>query len=218
MTYLTDRLDRADAEIQAGNVKKSFRALRDAFFNTHMATSAAELSRLVTLLEQVSNGTDPGLAKKAQELLPAAEERRDRFGQVVAVEPPPRWRIGMPVTTAPFIPGHEIAEYVGEVFGVIVRSRGALPALGAHLKSIVGGELGTMTNLLDSSRRDAVKRMVAEAEERGADAIISMRFDADSISDGWTEICAYGTAVRIHPTGDAPPATNEVSVATPQMD
>ena len=59
-----------------------------------------------------------------------------------------------------------------------------------------------MTNLLDQSRRQAVQRMVAEAEARGADAIISMRFDADSIADGWTEICAYGTAVKTRPTGE----------------
>jgi uncharacterized protein YbjQ (UPF0145 family) len=102
----------------------------------------------------------------------------------------------MPVTTAPYLPGREIVEYVGEVFGVVVRSRRALPAAGAHLKSIVGGELRTMTNLLDQSRRQAVQRMVTEAEARGADAIISMRFDGDSIADGWTEVCAYGTAVR----------------------
>lgn len=106
------------------------------------------------------------------------------------------WRSGMPVTTTPYLPGREIVEYVAEVFGVVVRSRGALPALGAQLKSIVGGELGTMTKLLDESRRLAVQKMVTEAEARGADAIVSMRFDADSLADGWTEICAYGTAVR----------------------
>lgn len=82
-----------------------------------------------------------------EELLPCAvsdhgRQRPDgrRHGQ---------WRRGMPVTTTPYLPGREIVEYVGEVFGVVVRSRGALPALGAQLKSIVGGELGTMTNLLE---------------------------------------------------------------------
>lgn len=118
------------------------------------------------------------------------------------VRPPQhRFRVGMPVTTALELPGFDIAEYVGEVFGVIVRSRGALPAFGANLKAVFGGELKTMTNLLDQSRREAVDRMVAEAEERGANAVISMRFDADSIADGWTEICAYGTAARISPLG-----------------
>jgi uncharacterized protein YbjQ (UPF0145 family) len=107
-----------------------------------------------------------------------------------------QWRTGMPVTTSPFLPGREVVEYIGEVFGVVVRSRGALPALGAQLKSIVGGELGTMTNLLEQSRRQAVEKKVSEAEGRGADAVISMRFDADSIAEGWTEICAYGTAVK----------------------
>jgi uncharacterized protein YbjQ (UPF0145 family) len=87
--------------------------------------------------------------------------------------------------------------YVGEVFGLIVRSRGAFPQIGANLRSVFGGELGTMTNLLRDTRQEAVGRMVEEAEHRGADAVITMRFDVTTMGDtaGWTEVCVYGTAV-----------------------
>lgn len=107
------------------------------------------------------------------------------------------FRRGMPVSTSNEVPGWEITGYVGEVFGLVVRSRGAFPQLGANLKSIVGGELGTMTNLLRDTRRHAIERLVEEAELRGADAIIAMRFDVTSMGEtvGWTEVCAYGTAV-----------------------
>ncbi len=110
-------------------------------------------------------------------------------------------RVGIPVSTANEIPGWEVTEYVGEIFGLVVRSRGAFPQLGANLKSLLGGELGTMTNLLRETREQAVQRLVEEAEHRGADAVIAMRFDITSMGDtaGWTEVCAYGTAVKARP-------------------
>jgi uncharacterized protein YbjQ (UPF0145 family) len=83
--------------------------------------------------------------------------------------PPPRYRERTPVTTSNDLPGYEITEHVGEVFGVVVRSRGAFPQIGPQLKAIVGGELRTMTNLLERSRAEAIERMVAHAAERGAD-------------------------------------------------
>jgi uncharacterized protein YbjQ (UPF0145 family) len=106
-------------------------------------------------------------------------------------------RTGMPVATSNDLPGWEIDEYLGEVFGVVVRARGAFPQFGANLKAIVGGELGTMTNLLRDTRRQAIGRMLEEAAARGADAVVAMRFDVTSMGDsaGWTEVCAYGTAV-----------------------
>lgn len=107
------------------------------------------------------------------------------------------FRRGMPVATSNELPGWQITMYLGEVFGLIVRSRGAFPQLGANVKSVFGGELGTMTNLLRGTRQQAILRLVDEAEHRGADAIIAMRFDVTSMGDtaGWTEVCAYGTAV-----------------------
>ncbi len=103
----------------------------------------------------------------------------------------------MLIATTNEIPGHEIEEVYGEVFGLTVRSRNALSQLGAGLKSIMGGELKGMTKALHESRQQVIDRMVEEAEGKGANAIVAMRFDTSEMGDVWTEICAYGTAVRI---------------------
>jgi uncharacterized protein YbjQ (UPF0145 family) len=95
------------------------------------------------------------------------------------------------------LPGHEVKEVLGEVFGLTVRSRHIGSQLGAGLKSIVGGELRGMTKALIDSRHEAQQRLVEEAASLGADAILAMRFDASEIGGGWQEICAYGTAVRV---------------------
>jgi len=102
----------------------------------------------------------------------------------------------MLITTANDIPGWEIDEVYGEVFGLTVRSRNIGSEIGAQLKSIVGGELKGMTQALVDSREQVVERMVAEAEAKGANAIVAMRFDTSEMGPNWTEICAYGTAVR----------------------
>ena len=104
----------------------------------------------------------------------------------------------MIVTTMNDIPGYEIDEVYGEVFGLTVRSRNALSQFGAGLKSIMGGELKGMTKALVDSRNDVIQRMTEEAEAKGANAIVAMRFDTSEMGDTWTEICAYGTAVRIN--------------------
>ncbi len=103
----------------------------------------------------------------------------------------------MLIATTNEIPGHEIEEVYGEVFGLTVRSRNAFSQLGAGLKSIVGGELKGMTKALVESRQQVIDRMVEEAEAKGANAIVGMRFDTSEMGDTWTEICAYGTAVRV---------------------
>jgi uncharacterized protein YbjQ (UPF0145 family) len=104
----------------------------------------------------------------------------------------------MIVTTMNDIPGYEVDEVYGEVMGLTVRSRNLGSQIGAALKSIAGGELKGMTKALVDSRRDVMDRMVAEAEAKGANAIIAMRFDTSEMGGNWTEICAYGTAVRVH--------------------
>jgi uncharacterized protein YbjQ (UPF0145 family) len=104
----------------------------------------------------------------------------------------------MIVTTMNDIPGYEIDEVYGEVMGLTVRSRNIGSQLGAQLKSIIGGELKGMTTALIDSRKQVMERMVAEAEEKGANAIVAMRFDTSEMGPQWTEICAYGTAVRAH--------------------
>jgi uncharacterized protein YbjQ (UPF0145 family) len=103
----------------------------------------------------------------------------------------------MIVTTMNDIPGHAVEEVFGEVMGLTVRSRHLGSQLGASLKSIVGGELKGMTKALIESRRDVMQRMVEEAEAKGANAIIAMRFDTSEMGPNWTEICAYGAAVRV---------------------
>ena len=102
----------------------------------------------------------------------------------------------MLIATTNDVPGHEVEEVLGEVFGLTVRSRNLGSQIGAGLKSIIGGELGGMTKMLAQGRQEAITRLVAEAEAKGANAILAMRFDTSELGSTWTEICAYGTAVR----------------------
>ena len=104
----------------------------------------------------------------------------------------------MIVTTMNDIPGYEVDEVYGEVMGLTVRSRNIGSQIGASLKSILGGELKGMTKALIDSRQEVMQRMVEEAEGKGATAILAMRFDTSEMGPNWTEICAYGTAVRVH--------------------
>jgi uncharacterized protein YbjQ (UPF0145 family) len=100
------------------------------------------------------------------------------------------------ITTANDLPGYHITEVLGEVFGLTVRSRNVGSQLGASFKSLVGGELKGMTKMLADGRDHATERLVQEAEAKGADAIVAFRFDTSELGSTWTEICAYGTAVR----------------------
>jgi uncharacterized protein YbjQ (UPF0145 family) len=95
------------------------------------------------------------------------------------------------------VPGFTIDEVYGEVFGLTVRSRHLGSQIGASLKSVMGGELKGMTKALVDSGNDVIERMAAEAEQKGANAIVAMRFDTSEMGGNWTEICAYGTAVRV---------------------
>jgi uncharacterized protein YbjQ (UPF0145 family) len=103
----------------------------------------------------------------------------------------------MLITTANDLPGYEITETLGEVFGLTVRSRNIGSQMGAGLKSMFGGELKGMTKALHDSREQVIERMVAEAEAKGGNAIVAMRFDTSEMGGNWTEICAYGTSVRV---------------------
>jgi uncharacterized protein YbjQ (UPF0145 family) len=102
----------------------------------------------------------------------------------------------MIVVTTNDLPGWQVDEVLGEVFGLTVRSRNAFSQMGAGLKSMFGGELKGMTKALYDSRNEVMGRMIDEAERRGGNAILAMRFDTSEMGDVWTEICAYGTAVR----------------------
>src|SRR3954454_11245981 len=109
----------------------------------------------------------------------------------------------MLIATTNELPGHEIEEVYGEVFGLTVRSRNAFSQIGAGFKSLVGGELKGMTTNLTNSRNEVMGRLLEEARARGGNAVVAMRFDTSEMGDVWTEICAYGTAVVAVPITDA---------------
>jgi uncharacterized protein YbjQ (UPF0145 family) len=100
------------------------------------------------------------------------------------------------ISTMNELPGYEIEEVYGEVFGLTVRSRNVGSQIGASFKSLVGGELKGMTKMLADGRQHATERLIEEAEAKGANAILAFRFDTSELGSTWTEICAYGTAVR----------------------
>jgi uncharacterized protein YbjQ (UPF0145 family) len=102
----------------------------------------------------------------------------------------------MIISTMNDLPGYRIDEVMGDVFGLTMRSRNVGSQIGASLKSLVGGELKGMTKMLAEGRRHAQERLVEEAEAKGANAVIAFRFDTSELGTTWTEICAYGTAVR----------------------
>ncbi|HEX3276948.1 MAG TPA: YbjQ family protein [Thermoleophilaceae bacterium] len=107
----------------------------------------------------------------------------------------------MLITTMNDLPGYSVDEVLGEVFGLTVRSRNLGSQIGAAFKSLVGGELKGMTKMLADGRKHATDRLVEEAESKGANAVIAFRFDTSELGSTWTEICAYGTAVRVSKTG-----------------
>jgi uncharacterized protein YbjQ (UPF0145 family) len=113
----------------------------------------------------------------------------------------------MIVSTAPFIAGHRVVETKGQVFGLVVRSRGLSGNLIASLRSIGGGEIKEYTELLEDTRRQALDRMIKNATLMGGNAVISMRFDSSGLAGTMSEIVAYGTAVVIVSDDSAPQAT-----------
>ena len=103
----------------------------------------------------------------------------------------------MIVATTENIAGHRVVTTLGEVFGVVVRSRGVVGNIVAGLRSIVGGEIHEYTQLLEETRRQAVDRLVKNATVMGANGVVMMRFDSSEIGQYMSEIVAYGTAVVI---------------------
>ncbi|MEA3188099.1 MAG: hypothetical protein QOD99_1929 [Chthoniobacter sp.] len=97
------------------------------------------------------------------------------------------------------IHGHRVAQEMGIVRGIIVRSRSIFGNIGASLQSLVGGNITLYTNLCDRTRQDAFDMMCAHAVELGANAVIGVRYDATEISPGITEVLCYGTAVVVVP-------------------
>jgi uncharacterized protein YbjQ (UPF0145 family) len=107
----------------------------------------------------------------------------------------------MIVATTETIAGHRVVTTLGEVFGLVVRSRGLGGNIVAALRTIVGGEIHEYTQLLEETRRQALDRMVRNATVMGANGVVMMRFDSSEIGQSMSEIVAYGTAVVIEPQG-----------------
>ena len=107
----------------------------------------------------------------------------------------------MIVVTTEGVKHYRIIETKGQVFGVVVRSRGLGGNIMAGLRSLGGGEITEYTQLLEEARRHAIDRMVQNAAVMGANAIVRMQFDSSEIGQTMSEIVAYGTAVVIEPEG-----------------
>jgi uncharacterized protein YbjQ (UPF0145 family) len=103
----------------------------------------------------------------------------------------------MIVTTMNDLPGYEVVEVHGEVFGLIVRARNVFSNIGASFRTVFGGEVGGYTKLLSESREHAVDRLKEAAAAKGGNAVLAMRFDCNEIADIMSEVAAYGTAVTV---------------------
>ena len=107
----------------------------------------------------------------------------------------------MIVATTENLQGYRIVETLGQVFGVVVRSRGLGGNIAAGLRSLAGGEIKEYTSLVEDTRRHAIDRLVQNATLMGADAVVMMRFDSGEIGQTRSEVVAYGTAVRCQKEG-----------------
>jgi uncharacterized protein YbjQ (UPF0145 family) len=102
-------------------------------------------------------------------------------------------------STAFTIDGYRIAESFGVVRGITVRSRSIFGTIGASLQTIVGGNITLFTELCEKARREAFDMMVLHAEEIGANGVVGVRYDANDVMSGVTEVLCYGTAVKLEP-------------------
>jgi uncharacterized protein YbjQ (UPF0145 family) len=103
------------------------------------------------------------------------------------------------ITTAFELPNHRITRCLGVVRGITVRSRSVVGTVGAALQTLVGGNITLLTELCEQSRAEAFEIMIRHASDVGANAIVSVRYDATEIMRGVTEVLCYGTAVVVEP-------------------
>ncbi len=101
------------------------------------------------------------------------------------------------ITTTNTLDGYRITKHLGLVRGITVRSRSVLGNLAGGIQSFFGGELSVFVELCEKAREDAYEHMIAHANEAGANAIVCMRYDANDVMEGITEVLAYGTAVVV---------------------
>ena len=113
---------------------------------------------------------------------------------------PPRYSVShQMVTTAFDLPNYRVLQNLGVVRGIVVRSRNIFATLGATLQTVVGGNITVWTKLCEQTREDAFDIMIQHATEVGANAVIGARYDTTELSQGVTEVLAYGTAVIVEP-------------------
>ena len=105
----------------------------------------------------------------------------------------------MLVSTTNDLPGHRIVRHIGLVRGITVRSRSVVGNFGGAIQAFFGGRLSIYVNLAERARQDALDHLEAHAAQAGANAVIAMRYDANEIMPGITEVLAYGTAVVVEP-------------------
>ena len=105
----------------------------------------------------------------------------------------------MLVATTNDLPGHRIVSHIGLVRGITVRSRNLVANIGGGLQSLFGGNVSIYTDLAEQARQEAYDLLVQHAVSKGANAVIAMRYDANEIMEGITEVLAYGTAVWVEP-------------------
>jgi uncharacterized protein YbjQ (UPF0145 family) len=107
------------------------------------------------------------------------------------------------VTTTFGFEGFKITRYLGLVRGITVRSRSVVGNFVGSLQTLVGGNISIYTELCEHARQEAFQLLMEHAREMGANAVVGMRYDANEVMDGVTEVLAYGTAVVIEKTGAA---------------
>ncbi len=123
----------------------------------------------------------------------------------------------MLIVTTNDLPGFTVTRVLGEVFGVTVRSLNAGTSFTAGFRSIGGGEVPEMTNLVLQGRNEAMNRLIYEARRHGANAILAMRFDTGELAGRWNEVCAYGTAAWVEPVTDEARAQYAAMVTAGQV-
>ena len=101
------------------------------------------------------------------------------------------------ITTSTMLEGYRITKHLGLVRGITVRSRSIFGNIAGSLQTLVGGKISIYTELCEKTRDDSYQLMVQHANERGANAIINMRYDANEVMNGVTEVLSYGTAVVV---------------------
>ena len=122
----------------------------------------------------------------------------------------------MMIVTTFEIPGYKVDAVLGEVMGMTVRSANVGANFVAGFRALGGGEVTEYTRIVTESRNEVMNRMWQQCAQMGGNAVIAMRFDTDSIASSFTEVCAYGTAVVVHPIATAEQGGTPQSIAQAQ--